>query len=138
MLRKDDAEFVYRDTGRRRGATVGRRSTVVAWSMLAVFAVCVVVALPLAVANGTFQQDAGSQTLLFLGFSAFMIVGALVVAHRPGNAIGWLFRPAPCSRSPPSWLANTPSMPMSPGPGPCLAGPWPSGMAPGRGFWSLP
>jgi hypothetical protein len=47
--------------------------------MLAVFAVCVVVALPLAVANGTFQQDAGSQTLLFLGFSAFMIVGTLAL-----------------------------------------------------------
>jgi hypothetical protein len=70
---------------------VAKRSTLVAWSMLAVFAVSLVVGLPLAVANGTFQQDAGSQSLLFLGFSAFMVVGALVVAHRPGNAIGWLF-----------------------------------------------
>jgi hypothetical protein len=26
-----------------------------------------------------------------VGFSAFMVVGALIVAHRPGNAIGWLF-----------------------------------------------
>jgi hypothetical protein len=26
-----------------------------------------------------------------LGFSAFMVVGALVVAHRPDNAIGWIF-----------------------------------------------
>jgi hypothetical protein len=58
---------------------------------LAVFAVSLVVGLPLAVANGTFQQDAGNQILLFLGFSAFMVVGALVVAHRPNNAIGWLF-----------------------------------------------
>jgi MFS family permease len=70
---------------------VGRRWTWVAWSMLAVFAVSLVVGLPLAVANGTFQQDAGNQVLLVLGFSAFMVVGALVVAHRPGNAIGWLF-----------------------------------------------
>ncbi len=70
---------------------MAKRSTVVAWSMLAVFAASLVSALPLAFANGTFQQDAGSQSLLFVGFSAFMVVGALVVAHRPGNAIGWLF-----------------------------------------------
>jgi hypothetical protein len=70
---------------------VGKRWSWVAWSMVAVFAVSLVVGLPLAVANGTFQQDAGNQILLFLGFSAFMVVGALVVAHRPNNAIGWLF-----------------------------------------------
>ena len=28
---------------------------------------------------------------LLLGFSAFMVVGALIVAHRPGNPIGWIF-----------------------------------------------
>ncbi len=70
---------------------MGRRGSWVAWSMLAVFVVSLVVALPLAVANGTFQQDAVNQLLLFLGFSAFMVVGALIVAHRPGNAIGWVF-----------------------------------------------
>jgi hypothetical protein len=70
---------------------VGKRWTWVAWSMLAVFAVSAVVGIILALANGTFQQDAGNQLLLFLGFSAFMVVGALVVAHRPNNAIGWLF-----------------------------------------------
>jgi hypothetical protein len=62
-----------------------------AWSMLAVFAISLAVGLSLAVANGTFQQDAGTQLLLVLGFSAFMVVGALIVAHRPGNTIGWLF-----------------------------------------------
>jgi MFS family permease len=62
-----------------------------AWSMLAIFVISLVIGLILAVANGTFQQDAGSQLLLVLGFSAFMVVGALVVAHRPTNAIGWLF-----------------------------------------------
>jgi hypothetical protein len=70
---------------------VGKRWTLAAWSMLAVFAVSLVVGLPLAFANGTFQQDAGNQILLILGFSAFMVVGALVVTHRPGNAIGWIF-----------------------------------------------
>jgi hypothetical protein len=62
-----------------------------AWSMLAVFIVSMVLATILAVANGTFQQDAANQVVLYLGFSAFMVVGALIVAHRPGNAIGWIF-----------------------------------------------
>jgi hypothetical protein len=70
---------------------VGKRWSWVAWLMLAVFVVSLVAGLILAVANGTFQQDAGNQVLLFAGFSAFMIVGALIVAHRPGNAIGWIF-----------------------------------------------
>ena len=70
---------------------MGKRWTVVAWSMLAVFAASLVAGLPLAVANGDFQQDATNQVLLILGFSAFMVVGALIVAHRPGNAIGWIF-----------------------------------------------
>jgi hypothetical protein len=60
--------------------------------MLAVYAVSMVFAVLLAVANRTFQQDAvAAQVLLLLGFSAFMAVGALIVAHRPSNAIGWIF-----------------------------------------------
>ncbi len=49
--------------------------------------------LALAVANGNnggLREPAGSLVLL-LGFSAFMVVGALIVAHRPSNAIGWIF-----------------------------------------------
>jgi hypothetical protein len=59
--------------------------------MLAVGAVSIVLGLVLAVANGTLQQDVTNQAMLFVGFSAFMVVGALIVAHRPGNAIGWIF-----------------------------------------------
>ena len=71
---------------------MGKRwSWVVAWSMLAVFVVSLVAGLILAVANGTLRQDVGNQVLLLVGFSAFMVVGALIVAHRPTNAIGWLF-----------------------------------------------
>jgi MFS family permease len=70
---------------------VGKRWSWVAWSMLAVFVVSLVAGLILAAANGTLQQDAGNQLLLLVGFSAFMVVGALIVAHRPTNAIGWLF-----------------------------------------------
>jgi hypothetical protein len=71
--------------------TVGSRWTWVAWAMLAVAVVSMVFGLLLGVANGTLQPDAANQVMLFLGFSAFMVVGALIVAHRPGNAIGWLF-----------------------------------------------
>jgi hypothetical protein len=51
-------------------SAVGKRWSRMAWSMLAVFAISMVCGLILAVANGTFQQDAGTQLLLFLGFSA--------------------------------------------------------------------
>jgi MFS family permease len=70
---------------------MGKRWSWIAWSMLAVFLVGVVLATILGFANGTFQQDATNQLLLLVGFSAFMVVGALIVAHRPGNAIGWIF-----------------------------------------------
>src|SRR4029450_5535706 len=67
------------------------RSAWAVWSMLAVSVVSLVFAPILAVANGIFQQDAATQLLLYLTFGAFMVVGALIVTHRPGNAIGWLF-----------------------------------------------
>ena len=70
---------------------MGKRWSWVAWSMLAIFVISLVLGLVLAIANGTVQQDATNQAMLFVGFSAFMVVGALVVAHRPGNAIGWIF-----------------------------------------------
>ena len=70
---------------------MGKRWSCIAWSMLAIFAVSLILGLILAVANRTFPQDVASQVLLLLGFSAFMIVGALLVAHRPSNAIGWIF-----------------------------------------------
>jgi len=63
----------------------------VAWSMLAVYLVSMVAGISLSVVNGTFQPDAAGQVGLALGFSAFMVVGALIVAHRPSNAIGWMF-----------------------------------------------
>ena len=72
---------------------MGKRWTWVAWLLVAFFAVSMVATLALAVANGNnggLQEPAGSIVLL-LGFSAFMVVGALIVAHRPRNAIGWIF-----------------------------------------------
>jgi hypothetical protein len=61
---------------------VGKHWSWVAWSMLAVFAVSLAVGLILAVATGTVQQDAANQATLYLGFSAFMVVGP---ASDPGK-----------------------------------------------------
>jgi hypothetical protein len=66
------------------------RSTRVAWGVLAVFAVGYL-AVPLSFANGNVQREPGFYLALVLAFTAFMVVGAVIVAHRPGNAVGWIF-----------------------------------------------
>jgi hypothetical protein len=64
----------------------------VAWSMLAVYVASLVLDAILAAANRTL--DPASFAALGLGFGAFMVVVALIVAHRPSNAIGWMFSAA--------------------------------------------
>jgi hypothetical protein len=68
----------------------GRAVAWVAWVMVAVFAVGWVVMVALAVVNRSFARDPGIGAVL-LAFTAFMVVGVLVVARRPANAIGWIF-----------------------------------------------
>ena len=69
-----------------------RRSTRVAWALLALWVVSVAALVTLSVANGSFQHDPLANTVgLLLAFAAFMGVGTLIVANRPGNAIGWVF-----------------------------------------------
>jgi hypothetical protein len=58
--------------------------------MLAVFAVGYL-AVPLSFANGNVQREPGFYLALVLAFTAFMLVGVVIVAHRPGNAVGWIF-----------------------------------------------
>jgi hypothetical protein len=71
---------------------VRKRSTWIAWAMVAAWTAGVAALVALSVANGTFGLGAFSDTLpLLLAFAAFMVVGALIVAHRPGNVIGWIF-----------------------------------------------
>ena len=61
-----------------------------AWSMLALFAAGLLCTAVLALWNRTLADD--PVALVYLPtFTAFMVVGALVVARRPANAIGWLF-----------------------------------------------
>jgi MFS family permease len=71
---------------------VRRRSTRVAWAMLAAWSASVAALVVLSVVNGSFQREPLANTVgLLLAFAAFMGVGALIVANRPGNAIGWVF-----------------------------------------------
>jgi hypothetical protein len=70
---------------------VSKRSTRVAWSMLAIFVVCLAASVALSVLNGSFQRDTGVNLALYLAFTAFMVVGAVIAGQRPGNAVGWLF-----------------------------------------------
>jgi hypothetical protein len=89
---------------------VRKRSTLVAWSMLAIFVVGWTVMSVLLVANGNLQDPADGLAFL-LAFGAFMIVGALIVAHRPGNAIGWIFSAIGLWRRLAGWRRSTPSTP---------------------------
>jgi hypothetical protein len=70
---------------------VRKRWPWVAWSMVGIFVACQGVGFPLSVANGNFQRRPGFLLALLLAFTAFMVVGAVIVARRPGNVIGWLF-----------------------------------------------
>jgi hypothetical protein len=71
---------------------VRSRSTRVAWGLLAAFAIIFLAANTLSAANGDFRTQPLLETVpLWLAFSVFMVVGALIVAHRPDNPIGWIF-----------------------------------------------
>jgi hypothetical protein len=66
------------------------RSTRVAWGLVGVFALGYL-AVPLSFVNGNVQREPGFYLALVVAFTAFMVVGAVIVAHRPGNRIGWVF-----------------------------------------------
>jgi ABC-type Na+ efflux pump permease subunit len=69
-----------------------RRSTWVGWALLGLWMVSAAALVVLSVASGSFQRQPLANTVgLLLAFAAFMVVGALIVANRPGNAIGWVF-----------------------------------------------
>jgi hypothetical protein len=55
--------------------------------MLAVFLAGYGVGVPLSAARGHLLED----STFLLAFAAFMAVGAVIVAHRPSNAVGWIF-----------------------------------------------
>jgi hypothetical protein len=69
---------------------VGRRSTWAAWGLLAFGCVGYAVSIAWSVVEGTFSWRSG-EVVLWVVFGAFLVVGCLILAHRPGNAIGWIF-----------------------------------------------
>ena len=68
-----------------------RRSTRVALGLLALGCVGNAAGVALSVANGSFRQDLGDTLIVRLAFAAFLVVGCLILARRPGNVIGWVF-----------------------------------------------
>jgi hypothetical protein len=65
--------------------------TWVAWGLLALGSVGNAAGVALSVANGRFQQDLGDTLIGRMAFAAFLVVGCLILARRPGNVIGWIF-----------------------------------------------
>ena len=58
---------------------MGKRWTWVAWSMLAIFLFAAAITIPLAVANGSRQEEPGFIVALWVAFTAFMVVGAVML-----------------------------------------------------------
>jgi hypothetical protein len=73
-----------------RGAIVRNRSTWVAWGLLAFGCAGNAAAVAVSVAGGSFGQNPGEVPLVVV-FGAFLVVGCLILARRPGNVIGWIF-----------------------------------------------
>jgi hypothetical protein len=69
---------------------VRERSTWVGWGLLTLGLVGNAAGVVLSVANGSFLQNPG-ETLVWVVFIAFLVVGCLILARRPGNVIGWIF-----------------------------------------------
>ena len=70
---------------------MGKRWTWVAWSMVAIFIVCWAVTIPLMVANGLPSRRSLASSWPWGGLHGVHGRGRVIVAHRPGNAIGWIF-----------------------------------------------
>ena len=69
---------------------MAKRWTWVAWGLLALGLLGNAAGVALSVANGDFGWHAG-EALLWVVFPAFLVVGCLILARRPGNLIGWIF-----------------------------------------------
>ena len=70
---------------------MSKRSTWVAWSLLGAYTAGIGATVVLAVANGRFERDWQGLIAQTLAFAAYSVIGALIVARRPDNAMGWVF-----------------------------------------------
>jgi hypothetical protein len=73
-----------------KAAAVPDRSAWVAWGLLVLGLLGNAAGLALGVAD---RRDAGhpEEVLLWVVFAAYLVVGCLILARRPGNIIGWIF-----------------------------------------------
>ena len=70
---------------------MSKRSTWVAWSLLGAYTVGIGATAVLAVADGRLERDWQGLIAQMLAFAAYSVIGALIVARRPDNAMGWVF-----------------------------------------------
>jgi signal transduction histidine kinase len=68
----------------------GRAARVVALAVLPVYVTGVLVQLVLGQRLGTLGRNPSEGLVIWLGFASFAALGALLVARRPGNAVGWI------------------------------------------------
>ena len=66
------------------------RSAWVAWGLLALGLLGNAAGLALGVANRHGAENP-EELLLWVVFAAYLVVGCLILARRPGNVIGWIF-----------------------------------------------
>jgi MFS family permease len=69
---------------------VRKRPIWVAWGLLAFGCLGNAAAIALSVAEGSFGEHP-DEALLWMAFTALLVVGCLILARRPGNVIGWIF-----------------------------------------------
>jgi hypothetical protein len=75
---------------RRRGGIERNRSAWMASGLLLLGSLGNAAGITLSVVNGGIRRNPGD-VVLWLVFGAFLVVGCLIVARRPGNRIGWIF-----------------------------------------------
>ena len=61
-----------------------------AWALLALGLLGTAAGLALGVADRHGAENPG-ELLLWVVFAAYLVVGCLILARRPGNTIGWIF-----------------------------------------------
>jgi hypothetical protein len=74
----------------RQAVAMGSRSAWVAWVLLALGLLGNAAGLALGAANRQGAENPG-ELLLWVVFAAYLVVGCLILARRPGNTIGWIF-----------------------------------------------
>ena len=75
---------------RRRGDSGARPFGPGAWGLLVLGLLGNAAGLALGVANRHGAENPG-ELLLWVVFAAYLVVGCLILARRPGNIIGWIF-----------------------------------------------